>query len=690
MRRPSVKLLVGVCSLGLVLVVGLLDLRRTAPGALSAMHARVPELAGANACAACHGGLFTSVTEACLDCHGAIDAQIASSAGLHGGLDRSEAVRCVTCHSEHHGEAFPMVNAASFARAGVDDVEAFDHVLVGFVMDGAHLERDCTACHEHARDDLPPEGTPRFGGLSRDCAACHADPHEGRMTVDCVRCHGQRTWDGLGSLGHGDRLPLVGGHADVACATCHVEGTSHGLEALGTRGSASLDARMCAVCHASPHDPGFVRDVGLVTSRPAGDACAACHLAGQTLFRSPDVDVPPALHALTGFALDAPHAAVACDACHGVAGTFAERFPGRPADDCRACHADPHGGQFDASRRTPGDCLACHARDGFVPPRFDADAHAATALPLDGAHAALTCEACHERPAPDAPRAFAGTPARCEDCHADAHDGAFDARLVAQPDDPRGTCARCHSVERFDDPLPGGFVHGAWTGLVLDGAHLQVGCETCHPATHASDDAGRRFGRVADHVDVARGCAACHADVHEGAFERPGLARSVDGRTDCARCHDATSFRSLPDGFDHRRWTGFALTGRHEQSACSACHVPRAPDGDGRTWSHAVGSRCADCHVDPHAGQFRVDDATDCARCHRAAATFADLRFDHETDARFALGDAHSGLSCAACHPTVEAGMYQVVRWRPLSGACVDCHGVQESVLLARRAGGAR
>jgi len=61
------------------------------------------------------------------------------------------------------------------------------------------------------------------------------------------------------------------------------------------------------------------------------------------------------------------------------------------------------------------------------------------------------------------------------------------------------------------------------------------------------------------------------------------------------------------------------------------------------------------------------------------------LSFDHERDARFALGEAHSGLACAACHHTERKGELAFVRYSPLGTECADCHGSNAEVLLRRQ-----
>ena len=679
--RPGVW--IGLCSAVAVLLLAVVGSERNSPGALSAVHGRAEGLEGGARCNACHGGWFSDMTESCLECHADVAADIEARSGLHGRLERGAAQRCSSCHSEHHGPGFAVVNARSFSKAGVPDPEAFDHGLVGFDLGGAHLAIDCADCHEHARDPVLPRGARRFLGLDRDCASCHEDPHRGRFEIACAQCHGQETWTELFSLGHERRLELVGGHGDVACRTCHAEPDAHSLEALGGRG-AKPPARACADCHDSPHDRRFAEGAAGRLASPTGASCLGCHAALHTSFREPGLTVDAALHAASGFPLEAPHADVACGRCHDAAlAGFAERYPGRGADDCAACHEDVHGGQFAEGPFAPGGCLACHERTAFAPHAFTLADHARTALELAGSHAELACESCHEREAEDAPRAFRGTPAACDACHADAHDGYFARFAPPAPAPAHGECARCHVPTRFSEVER--FDHGRWTAFAVDGAHAQGECSGCHAPRPAADAAGRAFGRVEETFGPFEGCSSCHRDVHAGGFDRPGAPASVAGREGCARCHGASSFRDLPHGFDHGRWTGYPLAGAHASIACSACHAAlRRPDGEGRTWARAQGTACADCHADPHAGQFEVAGRTDCARCHEGSERFL-LAFDHERDARFALGLQHRGLACSACHLPARDGAREVVRYRPLPTACADCHGEPAEVLERRR-----
>jgi hypothetical protein len=218
------------------------------------------------------------------------------------------------------------------------------------------------------------------------------------------------------------------------------------------------------------------------------------------------------------------------------------------------------------------------------------------------------------------------------------------------------------------------------------GAHAQSACTVCHVPRAERDAAGRLFGRVEENFGAFEGCATCHEDPHGGRFDVARLPADVEGRTDCARCHGESSFRSLARDFEHGFWTGFALAGAHAEARCSACHAPLpGPGAEGRTLAFAAGPDCADCHEDPHAGQFADEfGRSDCRRCHDSRP--ADLlSFDHERDARFALGDAHRALACDACHPRVVQEDLAFVRYRPLGTECADCHGDNAEVLLRRQ-----
>lgn len=680
-KLKSPHLWIGVFSAIGVLSMAIVDGRKTSPGELAHVHANVPELAGRSGCADCHGGWTSSMTSACLDCHEVIAGQIDVGDGLHGMLDEIRVKKCALCHSDHHGAGFALVNPQSFRQAGVPDIEAFDHDMVGFAMEGKHLELSCDECHVNAEVAILTAGEHRFLGLNQNCASCHDDAHEGRMKLACASCHGQDAWDELSSLDHDQNLPLIGGHGEIGCRECHADDDAHSLERLG--GGLAPEARSCRACHESPHRRPFMKRLAQLEGMPLQESCVVCHEPQHISFHEDTIEFTAERHACTGFALDVPHDEVTCEACHDPqVDDFRERYPGRKANDCAACHEDPHGGQFDTGPFAAQGCVGCHSTERFTPHAFTLELHAETGFELTGTHIDTECSECHTVPKPDAPRTFHGTAGRCEDCHGDAHKGFFDELIgtgpIAEASFATGECAGCHNTVAFDEVPEESFDHEAWTGFAAAGAHAQTDCETCHPLADEPNEHGRRFGWVEDHFGEYRGCVTCHVDPHRGMFDRRKFPSEIDGRTGCARCHVETSFRTFPDGFDHERWTHFPLEDAHAEAGCADCHEPlRHPDAFGRTWKRANGRGCADCHADPHQGQFDyLKDSRSCARCHQSTASFDELAFNHERHSRFQLGEAHAALACSECHATrtSEDGT-EFVRYRPMGRECADCHG---------------
>lgn len=796
MRWKKPTTWIALVSAALVIWLVWLDRGRTSPGPLSATHAQDPEL-GANACDRCHGESARDMPAACGTCHAGISDQIARKTGLHGTLT-ADASLCGRCHSEHHGAEFVIAGERAFTLAGVADVAHYDHAGLGFALKGRHLELACDQCHRNADVVVLAKGQQRFTGLEQRCASCHEDVHAGQLP-DCASCHGEeKPFAAVAEFVHTTAFALAGAHAERACSACHTPGSAHAIEAerLGTAGSAvaAPAVRSCAECHVSPHSEPFLAAAALERRVSADASCEACHPITHTSFADERVTLTPAQHAAAGFSLAAPHERAACTACHPASAraddeiertTFASyvrAHPGRTADDCAACHGDPHGGQFATgpfatSTSAGAACIVCHERAHFSPPAFDLAEHARTTFALTGAHQAVACAECHRetrtlrvKGKPLSARVFHGTPGECSACHADAHAGVFERAGLPLAIDGRTDCARCHTTSSFaESSAP--FEHARWTGFALDGAHARAECRACHAASAAPDATGRTFGRVRDHVqgDPAR-CVACHADVHDGAFDRATLPAVVDGKADCARCHTSADFTAAAGDFDHARWTGFALEGAHARAdcavchraseradalgrrfgrcavkaraataACTSCHVDahggafdrgsapariegrasclrchdqesfrdvrpgtfdhavstgfvlagahvalecaschepvRAQDGAPQRFAQARGTRCDECHTDPHAAQFASGGRTDCARCHTNGPTFSALVFDHQKDTRFALDATHAPLACNTCHTAAALpDGSRVVRYKPLGTSCGDCH----------------
>ncbi len=645
---------------------------------------------------------------ACVECHANADAAVLATGEVRF-LGASQ--DCASCHEDPHDGR--MVRACADCHgqtAPFTDVAAFRHTD-DFPLTGAHAGVACADCHAPGSAYEVEALGGRDAPPARDCATCHESPHsepfvravaslvERAAGATCASCHPVApVVDDASS--HAARVaaapftapdlartrelhpaggfPLVAPHDAVDCGDCHDPNAI-----LGARAPRSPDA--CGACHDDPHGDQFA------DGPFAGVGCLTCHERAH--FAPAAFDV--ALHERTAFALEASHARASCDSCHepAVGAALGDVVFGDADARCASCHADAHGGAFGAEvlgARAASGCVDCHRPTRFDDVPREAFDHARwTAFALDGAHAAADCEACHARAAvaDEAGRTFGrvadryedfaahaarhgGAANACASCHADAHGGA-----LSGGDD----CAACHASTRFDDVVREDFDHASRTAFALVGAHAAADCEACHAPFALADEYGRTFGRAhavfgASPDAFASGaadCATCHADPHEGRFRAPRVA---NGATSCARCHDQTDFAAgARERFDHALWTGWALDGAHASVACADCHDDAAATGDRYA---ALSTSCSACHADAHVGQFRdASGATDCARCHQSAASFADLAFDHQRDARFALDENHRGLDCGACHqPWPLAGGGEAVRYKPLGVECADCH----------------
>jgi hypothetical protein len=507
--------------LGMALAPTSLPAQIVSPGRLAAVHT---ESDGLRRCTACHElGRAGVDRDRCLACHEPLARRIADGLGYHARLRESD---CAACHPEHLGRDAPLIRL---------DTAAFRHVQTGFDLRGAHAALGCRACHapEHVRaSDVRARGSEgflsrTFLGLVTRCDACHEtkSPHGAQFgDRTCEDCHDEERWGGASRFDHAAAaFRLTGSHRDVACEGCHpVTGAGAAARRWAGVGHAS-----CAACHSDPHGGAM------------GTACRDCHTT-EAWHRVPRGSLEGRFdHDRTGFPLTGGHAGLACSACHrpeSVAGirirfargTESFTYPRPLAGSCGACHLDPHRGELD------GRCEGCHRDAGWVPTTYGLERHRAAELPLEGAHAAVPCGACHR----------------------DDEAGALRFRLET-------ACADCHSG---DDPHDGGF-----------GTR---GCGDCHVATSFGID---RF----DHETAGDAvCRDCHDadDPHAGQFV--GVS--------CDRCHGVDSFR-IPV-FDHGR-AGFPLEGAHADAPCAACHPAEpGPDGAPLVRYRPVGTACRDCH----------------------------------------------------------------------------------------------
>ena len=640
----------------MVVVLGLVSVRpgygQISPGPLARAH---ESLGGPLNCTKCHE-VGAGRQLKCLTCHTEIRQRLTDRRGMHAVWAASDqnGQTCATCHSDHNGADFPLVRWQPSR-------ERLNHTQTGFALTGKHVGVACASCHQAAKIPAGARAPIQvkdlnhtFLGLSRDCASCHADEHRGQLGAACTRCHTTDGWKPAPGFNHAaGKFALTGAHATVDCAKCHSNASGAKPYTVYT----GLAFAKCSSCHADPHKGSL-----------AG-ACQSCH---TTTSWGRAVRVTGFDHAKTAFTLDGKHRDLACSACHRR-GNFS--LPVAHAR-CADCHQDTHRGQF-VARADHGECASCHTVTGFKPSTFDIKAHASTAYPLVGRHAAVACAACHQPKGKDTVFAIAST--QCASCHEDVHKGQF----AAAPHQNR--CEDCHNVQGFA-PAVFTVVRHRDTRFPLTGAHLAVPCADCHTATTK----GVRDARAAPapaavssspvapvkYVFGDRTCTACHEDPHRGEFrERMPAVRAGGSPADCTSCHDTARWTQLAR-FDHST-SRFQLTGAHRGVACLDCHRSRTLQPTLRNMDFRDAPKeCAGCHEDPHADQFAArTDVKGCASCHRAAQ-WKPADFDHDTRTPFPLIGAHRTVACSGCHTRTrpQNGKVALV-YAPTPRECKACHG---------------
>lgn len=625
--------------LAMVLLAAATAVAQISPGPLSKAHR---SLEGASNCTTCHR-LGGQRTFKCLECHTEIASKISAGAGLHARVvtrnDGSQT--CSTCHSEHNGEQFALVKWEP-------SLQQFDHAKAGWPLTGKHAALVCSRCHEPAK--IPAGAKPlikvrdlsrTFLGLSRECASCHEDAHKGKLGKTCEQCHSTNDWKKVPSFDHSrTRFVLTGGHLRLSCDKCHTP-----LERGGPPRWTGLIFDRCTGCHADPHRGSFA------------NSCQSCHNTANWKAVPATLLAGKFDHAATRYPLLGKHTLLRCEQCH-AGGDFKKPVAFQKCTDCH--RPDPHGGQF-LKRADAGECSSCHTVEGFKPAKFGLIEHTATAYPLEGKHAAVTCEKCHI-PAGKA-TLYRIKFAQCTDCHRDAHERQFAAAPLLN------RCESCHTLKGFR-PSTFTLERHKTSRFTLAGGHLAVPCGECHkPAGEAGLTTARY--RFED-----RSCTACHQDPHRGQFRERMMARSAGGNPKgCEACHSLRSWKDL-SGFDHAS-TRFQLLGSHRAIACADCHRPPNLETTLINVSFASApTSCDGCHKDIHAGQFApAGIVPKCDSCHNSNKWKPSL-FDHKARTRFPLEGVHKNVRCERCHNNIKTvSGSDVLFYKPTPTDCVACHG---------------
>lgn len=516
------------------------SLAQLSPGKLAQDHSHLEGLAN---CTQCHD-LGNAVTNnKCLACHEDIQSLMDQKRGYHNSAEVREKT-CVECHSEHHGRKFEMTRF---------DQDNFNHDLTGYILEGAHdrLE-DCKECHqaEYIEDPEIKKRENTFLGLQEKCLSCHEDYHQETLDNDCISCHNFEEWRPAPGFDHDQsNFPLKGAHIDVDCIECHEQTTRNGQDFQVFTG---MPFENCTDCHEDVHNGKF------------GQNCLDCHNENSFTDIVPNDNFN---HDLTDYPLRGLHQGVECKECH-----TAESYTDPIAFQyCRTCHEDYHEGEFKKETSNP-DCNECHSiYQDFTFTSYGLEEHNESSFPLEGAHIATPCLACHLDEKEEKWK-FIGVGSACIDCHEDIHEEHIDSSYY-----PAQDCKACHIADNWTEI---NFDHER-TEWPLEGKHEVISCRECH-----FDESVQPILQKFNSLDGD--CVECHENVHGDQF-------LIEGITECTRCH-ATAENWNANNFDHDK-TEFPLEGRHAEVECKACHKEKEYENQIKRVEYKIEKfECADCH----------------------------------------------------------------------------------------------
>ena len=600
--------------------------------------------------------------------------------------------------------------AQAATRAPGSLVLSFDHRRTGFVLDGAHRNLPCEACH---RDAI-------FHGTPRACAACHVPGSRYHAipktrnhipsTDDCAACHDTDSFSDPTRVDHA-QIPLAGaGH----CMICH-----NGTLASGKGSSHVPTTADCSDCHltdtwagggfdhtgiltgcAACHDG--VKAVGLSAAHlPTTQRCENCHTTGIGT-RTPQWT--PAIFDHTQMAVST------CATCHdGNVRISTGTIPGEPGDhlppvpataDCSTCHANTPAAEtwtvISANLATlhanlpAGGCAQCHGGQTFA-------GAPAPYVPMSLSGVSPTHPAALSPPHIPV---LAGTD--CSACHAANYvTGGFGpatAMTAATHAFVSSTCTTCHESGRSFYVGGGTPLQGRPADHTLGPMAAPNDCSQCHTTANWNSDA-LPAGHMPNPAHLA--CAVCHTAIRSSVASYATLASVAVLHTGitagCAQCHGATAPLTFYDNNDNPK--SAVLSPAHipvlAGTDCSACHAPNyVTGGFGPTnmtpATHAfVSSTCTTCHeagasfymgtanpplqgrpADHSSGQMVAPN--DCSLCHTTANwTSTALPAGHMPNP--------ANQPCATCHvgaPGNYAALASIaVLHTGITTGCAQCHG---------------
>ncbi len=258
-------------------------------------------------CSECHQGTVTGLSPNCLPCH----QSEYNSAPNH--VAQNYPTNCDLCHNFNGW-----------------DGATFDHNNTNFPLTGAHLQVQCSACHESG-----------YTGTPTACFACHETNYNNttnpshtalQLSTECQTCHTTDPgWSPAQFPIHSNYFPFVGAHIAIQndCNACH-------------NGNYTNIPNTCYGCHSdnfnATTDPPHVQ-------LNFAHECLDCHTQNGW---------QPASFDHSFYTLSGPHNTMDCSNCHSEANYQPQ---------CLSCHYNDFLEGHDTG--DPTDCWNCHSTSHF-------------------------------------------------------------------------------------------------------------------------------------------------------------------------------------------------------------------------------------------------------------------------------------------------------------------------------------
>ncbi len=441
--------------------------------------------------------------------------------------------------------SFYLLNGPRMFSPG--ELNAKSGEKLGNVNSHADIGNQCNQCH-----------TPFWSSktMSDNCLVCHQIIQEELVNPDsfhvfflnegftkCQECHPEH-------LGKEAQLTIIDQNTFphqatgfyLSTHTQNIDGIAFYCSDCHPNDNFTFNLDPCIECH---------QEIDLVYTithiETFGEKCLNCH---NGLDRFSDFD-----HDQVQFKLDNSHKDIKCIKCHQQQTTLAELQ--NTANLCVDCHKqdDPHNNWFGE------DCEKCHQTTSWEETIFDHST--GTGFVLVAAHLEVKCQDCHLN-------GYENTPTECISCHEkdDIHLGKYGL-----------DCAACHQADLWQNAY---FDHNQ-SRFILDGAHTDLECQSCH------------LNGIYSGTPIE--CAGCHQD--------PEFHLNMFTNQTCNTCHHTAAWKPAQYTGPHN----FPYNHGEKNNFCMDCHQPNLT-----VWT------CYPCHnqnemIREHREEG-ISELSNCLRCH--------------------------------------------------------------------------